>query len=214
MDYSGAIMVRTSRGRGQKAHKAYVAVFVCLAVKAIHIELVSDLTTAAFIAAYERFTSRRGRCTDIYSDNGTNYVGAATIFLKSERKQFNEQVITKLATRGTTWHFSPPLSPHFNGLAESGIRSVKHHIRRVIGESTLTFEELTTVLTKIEACLNSRPLCPLNNDHENFEVLTPGHFLIGEPLTAVPQPDISKQKLSALTRWQLTQQMVQRIWKR
>lgn len=213
MDYSGAIMVRSAKGRGHHATKAYVVVFVCLATKAVHVELAGDLTTTGFIAAYERFTARRGCCTDIYSDNATNFVGAAK-FLKSERKIFNNKVQTALANKGTTWHFSPPLSPHFNGLAESAIRSVKHHIRRVIGESKLTFEEFTTVLAKIEACLNSRPLCPLNSDPNDFEALTPGHFLIGEPITTVVQRDILECKPSALTRWQLTHQIVQRFWKR
>lgn len=213
MDYSGAIMVRSAPGRGHKAHKAYVAVFVCLATKAVHIELAGDLTTAGFIAAYERFTARRGCCTDIYSDNATNFVGAAK-FLRTERELFNARVQTTLANRGTTWHFSPPLSPHFNGLAESAIRSIKHHIRRVLGETTLTYEELTTMLTKIEACLNSRPLCPVNNDPESFDALTPGHFLVGEPLTAIAHRDLLSHNPSALTRWQQTQQFVQRVWKR
>lgn len=213
MDYSGAIQVRSARGRGQHATKAYIAVFVCLATKAVHIELAGDLTTAGFIAAYERFTARRGCCTDLYSDNATNFVGAAR-FLRSERERFNASVQTTLSSMGTTWHFSPPVSPHFNGLAESAIRSIKHHIRRVIGESTLTFEELTTMLTKIEACLNSRPLCPMNSDPDNLDVLTPGHFLVGEPLTTIPQRDLIECTPSALTRWQLTHQLVQRIWKR
>lgn len=214
MDYSGAIMVRSSRGRGHHATKAYVAVFVCLATRAVHIELVGDLTTTGFIAAYERFVARRGCCTDLYSDNATNFVGAAAVFLRTERKLFDERVTTALATKGTTWHFTPPLSPHFNGMAESAIRSVKHHIRRVVGEATLTFEELVTVLIKIEACLNSRPLCAMNSDPSNFDVLTPAHFLIGEPINIIPQRSVLDSNPSALTRWQLTHQMVQRIWKR
>lgn len=214
MDYSGAIMVRAMRGRGHHASKAYVVVFVCLATKAVHIELAGDLTTNGFIAAYERFTSRRGMCTDLYSDNATNFVGAAAVFLRSEKKLFDARVQTALAIKGTTWHFSPPLSPHFNGLAESAIRSVKHHIRRVIGESTLTFEELVTVLTKIESCLNSRPLCAMSNDPDDFEVLTPAHFLIGEPTNCIPQKDVGECNTSTLTRWQLTHQMVQHFWKR
>lgn len=214
MDYSGAILVRSAKGRGLHATKAYVAVFVCLATKAVHIELASDLTTTGFIAAYERFVARRGGCSDLYSDNATNFVGAARTFLQSERKLFDARVQSALATRGTKWHFSPPLSPHFNGLAESAIRSVKHHIRRVVGESTLTFEELTTVLSKIEACLNSRPISPLSSDPTSYDVLTPAHFLIGEPTVVISQADVSTAKISSLTRWQLTHQMVQRVWKR
>lgn len=214
LDYSGAVMVRTAKGRGHHATKAYFCVFVCLATKAVHIELASDLTTVAFIAAYERFVARRGLCTDIYSDNATNFVGASAVFLRSERKLFDAQIQTTLANRGTTWHFSPPLSPHFNGLAESAIRSVKHHLRRVIGDSTLTYEEMTTVLNKVEACLNSRPLHPISNDPNDLDVLTPAHFLIGEPIVTIPECSVMNQQPSLLTRWKLTQQMVQRFWAR
>lgn len=174
----------------------------------------SDLTTAAFIAAYERFVARRGACTNLYSDNATNFVGASAVFLRTERALFDTSVQTTLAARGTTWHFSPPLSPHFNGLAESAIRSVKHHIRRVIGETTLTFEELTTVLCKVEACLNSRPIHPMSSNAEDFDVLTPGHFLIGEPTVTIPARNIIDERMSTLNRWKLTEQLVQRIWAR
>lgn len=214
LDYSGAVMVRSAKGRGHHATKAYFCVFVCLATKAIHIELASDLTTMAFIAAYERFVARRGLCTDIYSDNATNFVGASAVFLRSERKLFDAQIQSTLANRGTTWHFSPPLSPHFNGLAESAIRSVKHHLRRVIGDTTLTFEEMTTVLTKVEACLNSRPLHPISNDPNDLDVLTPAHFLIGEPIVTIPECSVMDQQPSLVNRWKLTQIMVQRFWAR
>lgn len=213
MDYSGAIMIRSSKGRGHHATKGYVSVFVCLATKAVHIEAVSDLTSAAFIAAYKRFTGRRGICSDLYSDNATNYVGAAAIFTRTERELgFTNDTISVLATVGTRWHFSPPLAPHFNGLAEAAIRSVKHHVRRIIGESTLTYEELSTFLVQVECCLNSRPLYPMSSDPSDFSVLTPAHFLIGSPLNTVPERSTLNLSSSALTRWQTVQQMVQRFW--
>lgn len=214
MDYSGAVMLRSSRGRGHHATKGYIAVFVCLATKAIHIEIVSDLTAIAFIAAYKRFTGRRGVCSDLYSDNATNYIGATAVFRNTERDLgFDNKVMTTLETMGTRWHFSPPLAPHFNGLAESAIRSVKHHIRRIIGETTLTYEELSTFMVQVECCLNSRPLYPLSSDPTDFAVLTPGHFLVGAPLNAVPERSVLSAKPHALDRWTLVQQMVQRFWR-
>lgn len=203
MDYSGAIMLRSARGRGQHATKGYIAVFVCLSTKAVHIEVVSDLSSAAFIAAYKRFSGRRGVCSNIYSDNATNYVGAAAIFKNTERDLgFNNKVIQTLESMGTKWHFSPPLAPHFNGLAESAIRSVKHHIRRVIGESTLTFEKLTAFLVQVESCLNSRPLYSISSDPTDFSVLTPGHFLIGAPLNGAPEHNLLNKKPSTFwSQW-------------
>jgi hypothetical protein len=76
IDYAGPVYIHHKRGRGQKPHKAYIALFVCTSVKAVHIELVGDLTTEAFLAALRRFISRRGIPSHIYSDNGSNFVGA------------------------------------------------------------------------------------------------------------------------------------------
>ena len=76
MDYAGPIFLRTSKGRGHNATKAYIAVFVCFATRAFHLEGVSDYTTEGFLEAYKRFTSRCGLCRTISSDCGTNFVGA------------------------------------------------------------------------------------------------------------------------------------------
>lgn len=215
VDYAGPINVRVSKGRGTKTYKGYMAIFVCLSTKAIHIELVSDMTTEAFIAAFRRFTSRRGLCTDMYSDCGTNFVGAGTKLSSDFEKSINEatrEVGELLATNGTQWHYIPPASPHFGGLWEAGVKSTKHHLKRVIGESTLTFEELYTVLTQIEACLNSRPLCPMTSDPTDLSVLTPGHFLVGDALVIPPEPSYLDKNGNSLTRWRLVQKMVHDFW--
>lgn len=107
------------------------------------------------------------------------------------------------------WHFNPPSAPHFGGIWEAGIKSVKTHLLRVIGEQILTYEELNTVLIQIEAILNSRPLYPMSSDPNDLSVLTPGHFLTLEPLTAIPDPDLTHLKLNRLTRWQLLQNLHQ-----
>ncbi|XP_024888522.1 uncharacterized protein LOC112465275 [Temnothorax curvispinosus] len=76
LDYAGPIFIRTTKGRGHRAHKAFIAVFVCLCTKAVHLDVVSNYTTDAFLAAFRRFISRRGLCEELYSDCGTNFVGA------------------------------------------------------------------------------------------------------------------------------------------
>lgn len=82
------------------------------------------------------------------------------------------------------------------------MKSTKKHLKRIIGNAKLTFEELTTVLTQVEACLNSRPLTPFSNDNDGIEVLTPGHFLIGRPLQALPDDSFTyTNNLSSLRRW-------------
>ncbi|XP_055909573.1 uncharacterized protein LOC129944268 [Eupeodes corollae] len=215
-DYAGPLTIKLNRGRKPKLLKAYIALFICFSTKAIHLEVVSDLTTDAFLAALRRFVSRRGLCRNIYSDNGTNFQGAKRCLSEMHQlvlsQKHNDTVISSLAKDGIAWHFIPPSAPHFGGLWESGIRSVKLHLRRVIGSTILTFEELTTVTCQIEAILNSRPLCCLSD--VDLNPLTPSHFLIGEPTTAVPEPSQLETPTNRLTHWNFLQNMVQGFWKR
>ncbi|KAJ8723413.1 hypothetical protein PYW08_003325 [Mythimna loreyi] len=198
VDYAGPINIRVSKGRGNKSYKGYIALFVCMSTRAVHLEAVSELSTKGFLAAFKRFVARRGRCAELHSDNGTNFVGAAR----------------ELANNGTEWHFIPPHAPNFGGLWEAGIKSTKHHLKRVIGNSTLTYEEMATVLTQIEACLNSRPLSYVE-DQDKMTILTPGHFLIGEPLVVPPDASYeSATNVTNLKRWQLCQKMMRDFWRR
>ncbi|XP_047537187.1 uncharacterized protein LOC125071140 [Vanessa atalanta] len=127
---------------------------------------------------------------------------------------FSTEIKTLLANEGTTWHYIPPQAPNFGGLWEAGVRSTKYHLKRVIGDTTLTYEELSTVLTQIEACLNSRPLCQMSDNSDDVLPLTPGHFLIGEPLITIPDEDYSKSNITGLQRWKLVQKMLNDFWKR
>jgi hypothetical protein len=219
VDYAGPVLIRESRGRGKRALlKSYIAIFVCFTTKAIHIELVTELTTAEFLAALRRFVARRGLPQNIYSDNATNFVGANNelIELKNffEHKQFKNQVMNQLVNMSIKWHFIPPRSPHMGGLWEINVKSVKQHLKKNLGETKLTYSEMYTVLVQIEACLSSRPLIPISNDPNDLEPLTPGHFLVGESLTSIPEYDVSDVPMNRLSRWQLVEQLRSHFWKR
>lgn len=112
------------------------------------------------------------------------------------------------------WHFIPPRSPHFGGLWEAAVKSTKHHLRRVMGNSIFTYEQLYTLLVQIESILNSRPLTPLSNDPNDYSILTPGHFLIGDNLTDIPENDITNIQRNRLTHWQHIELLKQHFWKR
>ncbi|XP_061704588.1 uncharacterized protein LOC133515953 [Cydia pomonella] len=214
VDFAGPIQVLMSRGRGAKSNKAYIAIFVCMVVKCIHLELVGDMTSESFIGAYKRFVARRGRCTHLWSDQGRNFVGAdkdLTIAWTESNLQLPERLSSILADDGTQWHFIPPYSPNFGGLWEAGVKSVKFHLKRIL-TANLTFEELSTTLCEIEACLNSRPLIPVDTTDPDVEVLTPGHFLIGEAPVTIPNPDLREINTNRLSRWQFTQKLVRDFW--
>lgn len=120
VDFCGPIYVRESGRRNVKRTKAYVAVFICMVVKAVHLEVVSNMITDAFLGAFKRFVSRRGKLSDVFSDNGTNFVGA-----NRELEQFKKlvdseiaksKIIDNTALEGIKWHFMPARAPHFGGL--------------------------------------------------------------------------------------------------
>ncbi|XP_067203819.1 uncharacterized protein [Linepithema humile] len=213
IDYAGPLPVRAFAGRGHQSRKAYIALFVCLITRAVHMELVTDLSSAAFIAAFRRFSSRRGIPAIVLSDNGTNFRGAQTelyrIFYAS---MCDGAVESSMASLGIEWHFIPASAPHFGGIWEAGVKSVKHHLKRIVGVHTLTIDELETLLCQVETCLNSRPIAGLSNSPDDLSYLTPGHFLTGAPLLALPDASLLDRQESRLTRYQLVQQMRDRFW--
>ncbi|XP_043496473.1 uncharacterized protein LOC122520491 [Polistes fuscatus] len=135
LDYAGPVQVRMSKGRGNRSGKGYIALFVCFATRAIHLELVSDLSSESFLCAYRRFVGRRGICRNLYSDNATNFQGADKELKAMFRRasDFYHRVESLLANNGTSWTFIPPNAPQYGGLWEAGVKSVKHHLKRVVG---------------------------------------------------------------------------------
>lgn len=133
VDYCGPVFIKGSHRKAIPT-KALIAVFVCFVTKAVHQELVSNLSTDAFLAALRRFIAR--------------------------------------SSNRVTWRFIPPRAPHFGGLWEAAVRPMKLHLKRVLGNRSLTYEDMTTLLAEIEGCLNSRPLTPLSDDPADLEALT------------------------------------------
>lgn len=178
-------MTKQSRIRKSVISKSYIALFVCFAVKAIHVELVSDLTTETFLACFKRFISRRGKPSNVFCDNGSTFKGA-----NNEIKKFYEdskKVDNFCINEKIKFNFIPSYSPVFGGLWEAGVKSIKFHLKRVVGSTELTYEQLNTVIVQVEGIVNSRPLGAMSSDVSNLDYLTPGHFLTGTVITSFPE---------------------------
>nr|XP_037866761.1 uncharacterized protein LOC119628499 isoform X1 [Bombyx mori] len=182
-----------------------------ITVKAVHIELVTALSSEAYIAALKRFVSRRGKPRSIWSDNGTNFVGACN---ELKGVLSNSDIASFMSQEGIDFNFSPPYSPHFNGLAEAAVKATKGHLKKLLSLTHLTYEEMSSCLCQIEAILNSRPLTPISSDPLDLTALTPAHFLIGRPLTSVPHPQITDGNITRLERYQRVELIRQHFWKR
>jgi len=159
VDCAGPFCLKSGHGKRTTTVKTYLALFVCFTTRAFHIELVSSLSTDAFLAALKGFIAKRELPSHIHIDCGTNFVGASTELKKLMTSvPHNDAIANYLSIHSILWHFNPPGAPHFDGLWEAGVKSVNLHLNRILSDFRLTFEELTTVFCQLKACLNSRPL--------------------------------------------------------
>ncbi|XP_068158480.1 uncharacterized protein [Drosophila tropicalis] len=202
IDFAGPFDIKSFTGRACRISKGYVCVFVCFSTKAIHLEATSDLSTEAFLAAFARFVSRRGCPQQVQSDNGKNFVGASRVLEKDFLSSTQQKILSHYSHQNLSWHFIPPGAPHMGGLWEAGVKSFKTLFYKATCNQRYTFEEFSTLLAKVEACLNSRPISPMSEDPTDSLALTPGHFLIGGPLLSVTEPEIKDQVPSIINRWQ------------
>lgn len=193
VDFAGPVDVHYTL-RGKKTTKGYISIFVCCSTKAVHMEAAIDLSMDGFICCLKRFIARRGLPKKIISDNATNFKGVNNKLVELHETfadaQQQDKLLRYCQDHLIEWQFSPPRSPHFNGLAEAAVKSAKWHLRKMLHTARLTFDELSTVTAEVEAILNSRPLTPMSNDPNDLQPLTAGHFLIGGPMIAIEDRNI------------------------
>lgn len=213
VDFAGPFLITDRRGRGCKITKCYLCLFICLRYKCVHLEAVSELSKESYILALRRFIARRGKPKEIFCDNGRNFVAAAKE-INDFLNQHSDSIVGFAADHDIKFIFSPAYAPNFNGYVEAGIKSAKFHIKRILGNTHLTYEELATLFSQVEAILNSRPISPLSSSPNDYAALTPGHFIIGRPLTSLPAPSLLDINTKRLDRYQLLEQVRQHFWNR
>ena len=218
MDFAGPFIIRKGHTRKPVEIEAHLAVFVCFCTRAVHLELVSDKTTNACLAAIDRFVDRRGLPLHLYSDNGSNFIGAKNrlenFYALFQSPEFQNSIQAYAFNYEITWHNIPQRAPHFGGLWEAAVKGEKYHLKRVVGKHRFTFEELSTICCDVESFMNSRPLGPItSHDIDGLTPLTPSHFLIGRAARAYPRQRITS-KPTPLQRWDLCKQASQNFWDR
>ncbi|XP_065218644.1 uncharacterized protein LOC135844395 [Planococcus citri] len=194
VDLSGFFQVKCVNHRSVKHYKVYIAFFVCFTTRAVHLELVDNLSTEAFVAAFERFIARRGLPSTMYSDNATNFVGFRNVIQHDKLMD---------------WKFIAPRTPHQGGLWEAAVKSGKAYLLKAIGSQVLSYSELNTVVIKVESILNSRPISYLANNND-IEPLTPAHFLIGSCPFDTPSSDDLLVKCGI--RYRLWRSIIDSFW--
>ncbi|CAH8590988.1 unnamed protein product [Schistosoma margrebowiei] len=208
VDYFGPLVVK----RGRSLEKRYGCIFTCLQTRAVHIELTHSLNTDSFIMALLRFIGRRGKPAEIYSDNGSNFVGAVSE-LRRFVQQLNQQKIDKeLSARQIQWHFNPPSASHRGEVWERMIRSIRRLLLLITREQTLTDETLNTYLIEIERILNDRPLTPVVQDANDKLALSPNSLLLLRECDGIVEEGSIRDKYDK--RWKQVNHLANVFWKR
>ncbi|KAK4474245.1 hypothetical protein MN116_000200 [Schistosoma mekongi] len=208
VDYFGPLIVK----RGRSFEKRYGCMFTCLQTRAVHIEMAHSLNTDSFVMSLLRFMGRRGRPTEIYSDNGSNFIGTVSE-LKGFIQQWDQRRISnELATKQIQWHFNPPLSSHRGEVWERMIRSVRRLLLLITKEQTLTDKSLATYLVEAEKILNNRPLTPVTQDAEDKLALSPNDLLLLRECDGVVEEGTITDKYSK--RWRQVNYLANVFWKR
>jgi len=182
--------------------KSWIVLYTCAVYRVVHLELVMSLSTESFLQSLRRFVARRGRPSIIYSDNGTNFVGAENGF-----KTLNWKTIEKkTAVQRIQWRFNPPTAAWWGGFWERLIRIMKDLLRRVLGKASLNYEELLTTTSDIESVINSRPLCYVSDEADGVIPLTPSMFIQDIQCSRLPEVD-TLDRTAFAKRWEYRQKI-------
>ena len=209
LDYFGPMMVKRARSR----KKVWGGIFTCLVTRGVHLELTDSLQTDDFIMMLRCFVGRRGQPKEIFSDNGTQFKGADRELKESLRELDQQKIVGFCSKFSTQWHFIPPHAPHFGGVWERLVGSVKRTLKSILKEQCVTETVLRTSLIEVEAVINSRPLTYNSSSPNDYTALTPNHFLNGgADISQVGSFD--PKEIDNRKRWRQSQVLADHLWRR
>ena len=218
LDYLGPLYIKTKEGQ----RKVWVCLFTCMVTRAIHLELLQDMSAEEFLLGFRRFISNRGTPIEITSDNALQFKTASKVLnLVWKHVIQSEEVQTYASNVGVKWNFIVELAPWMGGFYERLVGLVKRALRKTINRKLLSFIQLQTVLKEVEAVVNSRPLVYVSGDIDSTITLSPKHFLTLNPNTGIPELeddylDYSPYESTAerlLNIWKKGQKLLNMFWK-
>jgi len=187
VDFFGPLLVKSQEG----AQKVWICLFSCMVTRAVHLELIQDMTTEEFLLAFERFISQRGTPCEVISDNAAHFkLAGKTLNTLWEHVKKSDDVQSYVSSSGINWHFIVELAPWMGGFYERLVGIVKRSLRKSMGRKLLTLIQLQTLIKEVEAVVNSRPLVYVSDDINSTVSLTPSHFLTPIPQVGTPEADI------------------------
>ncbi|XP_048865547.1 uncharacterized protein LOC125739453 isoform X1 [Brienomyrus brachyistius] len=207
VDCFGPFMVRI----GRRNEKRWGILFKCLTTRAVHVDILSNLDTDSFLMGLRRFIARRGKPAELLSDQGTNFKGGERE-LHQTFQSLHPILQQQLAKHQIKFRFNPPGAPHFGGVWEREIRSVKAALYTTVQAQTVTEEVLRTVLVEVEGILNSKPLGYVSTDIADPDPVTPNLLLMGRLDPSLPQAVYTEAELLSRRRWKHSQVLADQFW--
>ncbi|KAJ8369248.1 hypothetical protein SKAU_G00092760 [Synaphobranchus kaupii] len=194
-----------------RTEKRWGIIFKCLTTRSIHLDLLNSIDTDSFLMAMRRFISRRGTPWELLSNQGTNFKGGERE-LSEDFANLTPTLQTQLAKQKIQFRFNPPNAPHFGGVWEREICSVKDALRKTLGVKTVSEEVLRTVLIEVEGILNSKPLGYVSSDVADPDPVTPNLLLMGRPDSSLTQVTYADNELLSRRSWRHSQVLTDHFW--
>ena len=194
--------------------KVHVALFTCFHARAVHLEIVENTGTEAFLNAFRLFTARRGAPEQIYSDNAKGFKAASKEIRQLYRSVNWEKIQKDGIKNNINWFFSCEKAPHQNGLCERLVRTVKTPLKIIVGNGRLTINQLRIILVEVEAIVNNRPLGVTSNDPNDYTPITPMELVNGRRLNHLPDPNLRQNTTTFQHLWRKRQSILNGFWLR
>ena len=188
LDFVGPLFIRRHGTDNSSNDKVYILLFTCASTRGVHLELTQSLNVPSFLCAFRRFVGRRGLPSRLLSDNAKTFRAASKEIMKLSRAP---EVTTYLTNNRIIWSFIVEKAPWWGGFWERLVRSVKCPLKKVLGRSSLMYDELNTIIIEIESLINARPITYVFDDQESVSyALSPSQLLYGRRLTSMPNDEV------------------------